>query len=250
MPKAISCGFIIFDRHTGEILGCHPTGRPGGPEMSFDIPKGHLEEGEEPLVTALRELYEETGLVLPQDYPVHQIGLRPYQKQKSLFLFSTEVDNLKAMLPNLKCNSMFTDSFGNQKPEVDRYTAVSDPNWFFHNMQPHIKAEIERAKCEPVCRVEATVDDTTTYVKLQLTDELRNKCRDSIVYLKDSNVYPNGISFDVKLSTGDYANIDIDDLQKALVSPVVVDVTGLTGALPTFDINEWLDQALAHESLH
>ena len=45
MPKAISCGFIIFDRHTGEILGCHPTGRPGGPEMSFDIPKGHLEEG-------------------------------------------------------------------------------------------------------------------------------------------------------------------------------------------------------------
>jgi hypothetical protein len=117
-------------------------------------------------------------------------------------------------------------------------------------MQPHIKAEIERAKCEPVYRVEATVNDTTTYVKVQLTEELRNKSRDSIVYLKDSNVYPNGISFDVKLSTGEYANIDMDDLQKALVSPVVVDVAGFTGALPTFDISEWLDQALAHESLH
>jgi hypothetical protein len=41
----------------------------------------------------------------------------------------------------------------------------------------------------------------------------------------------------------------MDDLQKALVNPVVVDATGLTGALPIFDINEWLDQALAHESL-
>ena len=94
MPKAVSCGFIVFAKETGAVLACHPTGRPDAMEMSYDIPKGHLEAGESALDAALRELKEETGIALPEDAPVHEIGLVPYQKQKSLHLFSTVLQNV------------------------------------------------------------------------------------------------------------------------------------------------------------
>lgn len=250
MPKAISCGFIIFDRHTGAILGCHPTGQRVGPEMSYDIPKGHMEEGEEPLVTALRELYEETGLVLPQGYPVHRIGLVPYQKQKSLYLFSTYVENLPSVIKGLKCTSTFTDSFGNEKPEIDGYAAITDPSWFFKNMQPHIRAEMERAHCDRVALVEATVENERKItLRLPLTPDLERKCRDTLVYIKDSNMYPDGIFFEVKLPSGKYASVEMDDLQDALVNTATVDIDGSIGMLDTFDVQEWFDQALAPEAL-
>ena len=46
----------------------------------FDIPKGHIDPGEEPIDAALRELFEETSIVLPKkDYPSFQYdGLRVF----------------------------------------------------------------------------------------------------------------------------------------------------------------------------
>ena len=69
MPKQISAGFILFEPESGTILATHPTGRPlgmrlagGGHMTSYDIPKGHIEEGETAIQAAKRELFEETGL--------------------------------------------------------------------------------------------------------------------------------------------------------------------------------------------
>ena len=54
-----SCGVIVFyqtDSKPVEILLLHY------PEGHWDFPKGHVEEGEEDIQTALRELEEETGI--------------------------------------------------------------------------------------------------------------------------------------------------------------------------------------------
>src|SRR5262245_8694639 len=66
-PTAVSAGLLLFRRPGGklEVFLVHP----GGPfwknrdEGVWSIPKGLVDEGEEPLEAACREFHEETGLV-------------------------------------------------------------------------------------------------------------------------------------------------------------------------------------------
>ena len=68
MPKT-SAGLLLFRETSGnlEVLLVHP----GGPfwskkdEGAWSIPKGELDEGEDPLKAARRELEEETGASAP-----------------------------------------------------------------------------------------------------------------------------------------------------------------------------------------
>ncbi len=56
MAKIKSCGFLIFkeDPNPAFLLMRHPK--------RWDLPKGHVDEGEKNLQCALRELEEETGI--------------------------------------------------------------------------------------------------------------------------------------------------------------------------------------------
>ena len=77
-----SAGIILYRRHNNitEVLLVHP----GGPfwtnkdEGAWSIPKGEVEDHEEILQAALRELYEETGITAPEQLfpltPVKQKG--------------------------------------------------------------------------------------------------------------------------------------------------------------------------------
>lgn len=66
MPKPASAGLLLFRRTSAapEVLLAHP----GGPFWkhkdagAWTIPKGLIDEGEEPLAAAQREFFEETGL--------------------------------------------------------------------------------------------------------------------------------------------------------------------------------------------
>lgn len=94
-PYRPNAGIVVFNR-TGEVLVGDRIQYPG----MFQFPQGGLDDGEDPLEGALRELYEETSLKLdpppagelkdwlhydfPLDVPVH---LRSYQGQKQKWFF-------------------------------------------------------------------------------------------------------------------------------------------------------------------
>lgn len=248
MPKALSCGFIVFARETGMVLACHPFGHPGGPDMAYDIPKGHLEDGETPIETAKRELKEETGIVLPDDAPIHEIGHVPYQTKKALHLFSTSLPSSMLQPDRLRCESTFSDESGHERIEIDSYILAGAPDVFFKNLQPYVKQEMARVSMpEPMCFIRGTDSETGEPVTMTIRKDgiMTRTYRDTIVRILDDNLYPHGYSADVELADGTIVSVDMDDLQRGLVDGgAKVDVDGSYRMLPEFPADQWFDQAL------
>lgn len=252
MTKELSCGFILFDRKTGAVLGCHPTGRPGGPEMSYDIPKGHIENGETPIEAAKREMYEETGIILPPGTPIHEIGRVPYQKSKSLHLFSAALDDMQARFMELHCSSTFVDSLGNVKKEVDCYMLTMHPECFFKNLQQHVIRETERALLHvPVC-IYDTTDSEGNPVSVRFPMTPGNK----EIYVKllgdihDSPLY-HGRYSTLEYISGheDPVNVELESIMEAIAyGAVAVDIEGECSSLPELDITAWFTKALSPEA--
>lgn len=238
MPKELSCGFILFDLYSGNILGCHPANGRKGPEMAFDIPKGHLEAGETPLQAATRELREETGIVLPEGTYIHEIGHVPYQTKKSLHLFSAAIPGLTEMVTGgkLKCSTDFSDTFGNVKPEVDSYTITGFYEWFFKNMQKHIRNEMDRAlPPEPMVVVTGYTESGNRFRTATVMPYLTiRKLLDDIEYASDRNLHPHGFSFDFM-----GASFDSEDVIFAIRNPWKVDVEGICTSEHQFPFEEW-----------
>lgn len=115
--KIISCGLIITDDK--KFLICHCTGG-----KLWDLPKGKSEEGEEPIDTCLREVFEESGLIM-NDFKNQFIDLevRRYIKDKDLHLYLLHVTRLP-LVNTMKCTSYFQKG-DIQKPEIDRYKYIS-----------------------------------------------------------------------------------------------------------------------------
>lgn len=138
--KAISCGVIIIDKATGQLLACHPSCHPWRPG-NYDIPKGHVEAGETHIDTALRELKEEANITLKKE-DLFDCGLFLYTKYKDLHLYvaETAVD-----LQKLSCSTYF--SFEGRMPlEVDGYKLVAPDNYgiYFRSLGPLVKICMER----------------------------------------------------------------------------------------------------------
>lgn len=112
-------GFIITDGRY--LLGCLPTGRSTQDYNVYDIPKGHVEEGENPLDAALRELEEETGITQVHP-PIDFLGKYFYRKNY-LYLYIKEIKQFPD-LNQLSCGSMFVDKENNEKPEMSGYATV------------------------------------------------------------------------------------------------------------------------------
>ena len=109
--KTTSCGVIVTD---GErlLLG-HATRSP-----RWDIPKGEVEPDESFAAAARRELFEETGLDVPEA-ELQPLGVFPYRRGKDLALFVW----MPRRLPDprtLVCASQFSWN-GRMWPEFDRF---------------------------------------------------------------------------------------------------------------------------------
>jgi 8-oxo-dGTP pyrophosphatase MutT (NUDIX family) len=90
----ITCGIYLYSTPMKKFLVCHATNSPWN---SWSIPKGLKDEGEEPFVAAVRELYEETGVAIEKLHVLkkHTLPAVNYRKQKKLlesFLIITDSD--------------------------------------------------------------------------------------------------------------------------------------------------------------
>ena len=112
MAKQTSCGVVVTDR--SRVLLGHATRSP-----RWDIPKGLAEPGEAYAAAAVRELAEETGLVV-SEVELRPLGVHRYLRDKDLALFVW----MPAELPSpdvLICRSTFVLPSGAVVPEFDRF---------------------------------------------------------------------------------------------------------------------------------
>jgi predicted NUDIX family NTP pyrophosphohydrolase len=124
MPRKQSAGLLLFRRHGGavEVLLVHP----GGPlwarkdEGAWSIPKGEVDEHEDALAAARREVEEETGARPSGPFislsPVRQTG------GKIVHVWAVESDFDPASLKSNLFEMEWPPKSGNRRsfPEVDR----------------------------------------------------------------------------------------------------------------------------------
>ena len=120
MGKTIAAGIFILNKDK-EVLICHPTNHPWD---VWSIPKGKVEKGEDLIVAAIRETFEETNVDLKNATFFHQLGKQVYNhKKKEIrpFLFLEEENpNIDLSSIELKCNSNVPEDRGGF-PEMDAY---------------------------------------------------------------------------------------------------------------------------------
>lgn len=114
-PLALSCGTLVVNAD-GELLLCHVTDTD-----HWDIPKGMQDAGETPLTAAMREMWEETGLVF--DAALFQdLGCFDYRPDKRLHLFRLIAPAELRSLDHLVCTSFFPHHrTGKPTPEADGF---------------------------------------------------------------------------------------------------------------------------------
>ena len=118
MAKVTSCGVLVTDgRHL--LLG-HATHSP-----RWDIPKGVADPGEDCLAAAVRELDEETGLLVDAS-ALRPLGVHAYLPNKDLALFAWRLERMPDPAA-LVCRSTFIAASGAAVPEFDRFGVFAWP---------------------------------------------------------------------------------------------------------------------------
>ena len=137
MPESASAGLLLFRRSGGalKLFLAHP----GGPFWkhkdagAWTIPKGLIDGSEEPLVAAMREFEEETGL-LPHG-PYLPLGTIRQKAGKTVHAWAFEGDADPAQVKS----NLVRDSF----PEIDRCAWFS-PSEAREKLNPAQAAFVDR----------------------------------------------------------------------------------------------------------
>lgn len=115
ISKKLSCGVIVLSQ--GKVLIQHVTN-----QSHWDIPKGTQSQGETTSETAIRELFEETGIRVNESDLI-DLGWFAYNRFKDLYLYVVKIDDLD--INELDCNSFFEDEDGVKHAEADEYKLVT-----------------------------------------------------------------------------------------------------------------------------
>jgi 8-oxo-dGTP pyrophosphatase MutT (NUDIX family) len=115
MSKLVSCGVVLLDRRR-RVFACRATGT-----RRWDLPKGVGDPGEDPRATAVREAWEESGLVLPAA-ALHDLGEFAYLPGKRLHLFALRVADDAFDPRDCRCRSYYPHHrTGRPMPETDAH---------------------------------------------------------------------------------------------------------------------------------
>lgn len=116
--RTLSCGIVMLDA-AGRVLLAHATDT-----THWDIPKGQRDPGESERAAALREMVEETAIVLAPERLL-DLGRFPYRADKTLHLFAARETSEETDLSRCVCTSMFPRRRdGVMIPEMDAFRWV------------------------------------------------------------------------------------------------------------------------------
>lgn len=114
-----TCAVTIFNPTKDRVLVVHPN---GAKFSMWSLPKGLADENEMHNFAAVREVQEETGLIIDVNR-LQDHGMFSYVREKNYHMFSYVLtDEVDAS--TLICESMFTSKNGELIPEVDNFCFV------------------------------------------------------------------------------------------------------------------------------
>jgi 8-oxo-dGTP pyrophosphatase MutT (NUDIX family) len=112
--KSLSCGVVLVNE-SRQILMIHATN-----QHHWDIPKGTKNQDEREVDAALRELREETGVIL-DERDLTDLSWHIYNNYKDLWVFIGVMPNVKTS--DLHCTSHYT--YNNcEIPEADEFAMI------------------------------------------------------------------------------------------------------------------------------
>lgn len=136
LPPATSG--LIVSTPAGWLLG-HSTLTP-----YWDLPKGKMERGEDPLEAAFRECEEETGLNLrPWRERCVDLGLASYnrKRQKTLHLFRLDLEEVLSLEGCASRTRVMRE--GQRVLDMDRFAWVP-PHQVPHHVKPRMTKHLRR----------------------------------------------------------------------------------------------------------
>lgn len=168
-----SAGILIYRWNDGvlEVVLGHCGGRKWAKRNvgSWNIPKGHVKEGESDITCALREFNEETGLnlELPEfSEEILDLGEEVTKTGKVVKIFAIEKDFLPDGEHKLEITSNYcVNDEGESVPELDKafyFTINVAKRMIFHYQEPFLeKLEIMKKFDKPITESIEEIDDET-----------------------------------------------------------------------------------------
>lgn len=132
IKKEVSAGILFFTEDQELFMG-RVTGsslRSGMPSR-WDIPKGHIEEGETALQAAVRECTEETGFTDYNPELLVDLGLQKYASNKDLHLFIYPRPIVHEQFKDCVCTAYHTAEDGTKFPEIDAFALIKKSQWLY-----------------------------------------------------------------------------------------------------------------------
>src|ERR1035437_5674705 len=148
-----TCG-TFFVSKDNKLLICHPT---NAPKNSWSIPKGLRDKDESSLDAAIRELKEETGIMVGQVILIDECHV--YKTGKKTLIphyHKSEIDSIEY---KLVCSSIVKLK-DREFPEVDRFdwVTIEDAKKVLHDTQVKCLNKIEKLLITPHKKEKGTLE--------------------------------------------------------------------------------------------
>ena len=124
-----TCATLIKAALTNNFLICHAT-----ETRHWSLPKGVFDSTVDSNLkeAAIRELEEETGIKVPDDFNLKFVGKYGYTLQKDFALFCYQLEE-EIPISELNCSTLFKSHYsGKMIKEVDQYKWVSKDEMYKH----------------------------------------------------------------------------------------------------------------------